>query len=311
MPLLPEGEFTFEKSRLLRKCSGSRVRTVPTVTRAGALIGRDSELAVLARLMMEAAGGLGSSALIEGEPGIGKSALVRAALAGAGGGCQVFWGAGDELGQALPLLPLLEAFRVREPSENPRRDSILQLLRGEVTADPGTDVSAALAEQLLTLITEQCAVQPAILVIDDLQWADQASIALWARLARSARQSPLLLVGMIRPVPQRDDLLALRRAVGDGVRLQLNGLTEAAVGDLVATLVGGKPADKLLRLAEGAAGNPLYITQLVAALARSSRVTITRAGAAQLSSRSAPNSLSAAIAGRLGFVPRPVREGLR
>ncbi len=284
---------------------------MPTVTRAGALIGRDSELAVLARLMMEAAGGRGGSALIEGEPGIGKSALVRAALAGAGGGCQVFWGAGDELGQALPLLPLLDALRIREPSANPRRNSILQLLRGEVTADPGTDVSAALAEQLLTLITEQCAVQPAILVIDDLQWADQASIALWARLARSARQSPLLLVGMIRPVPQRDDLLALRRAVGDGVRLQLNGLTEAAVGDLVATLVGGKPADKLLRLAEGAAGNPLYITELVAALARSSSVTITGAGAAELTSGSAPSSLSAAIADRLGFVPGPVREVLR
>jgi DNA-binding CsgD family transcriptional regulator len=281
------------------------------VTRAGALIGRDGELAVLARLMMEAAGGLGSSALIEGEPGIGKSALVRAALAGAGGGCQVFWGAGDELGQALPLLPLLDALRIREPPANPRRNSILQLLRGEVTADPGTDVSAALAEQLLTLITEQCAVQPAILVIDDLQWADQASIALWGRLARSARQSPLLLVGMMRPVPQRGDLLALRRAAGDGVRLQLTGLTEAAVAELVAALVGGKPADELLRLAEGAAGNPLYITELVAALARSSSVTITGAGAAELTSGSAPSSLSAAIADRLGFVPGPVREVLR
>jgi DNA-binding CsgD family transcriptional regulator/tetratricopeptide (TPR) repeat protein len=284
---------------------------VPTVTPAGALIGRDSEMAMLVRLMREVAGGRGSSVLIEGEPGVGKSALVRAALAEAADvGCQVFWGAGDELGQALPLLPLLEGLRVREPSTNPRRNTIVRLLRGEVTADRGTDVSAALAEQLLALVADQCAVQPTILVIDDLQWADQASITLWGRLARSVRQVPLLLVGMMRPIPQRDDLLALRRAAGDAARLQLSGLTEAAVAELVAALAGGKPDDKLLRLADGAAGNPLYVTELVAALARSSSVTITDAGAAELTSGPAPNSLSAAIADRLGFVSGPVREVL-
>ena len=244
---------------------------MPTVTLAGALIGRDSELAMLATLVAKVAAGRGNSVLIEGEPGIGKSALVRAALAGAAEvGCQVFWGAGDELGQALPLLPLLEGLRVREPSANPRRNTIVRLLRGEIAADPGTDVSAALAEQLLALIAEQCAIQSTILVIDDLQWADQASIQLWGRLARSVRQVPLLLIGMMRPVPQRDDLPALRRAVGDAARLRLTGLTEAAVAELVAALAGGKPGDELLRLADGAEGNPLYLTELVAALARSS-----------------------------------------
>ena len=285
---------------------------MPTATPAGALIGRDSEIAMLVRLRREVGGGRGCSVLIEGEPGIGKSALVRAALAeAADAGCQVFWGAGDELGQALPLLPLLEGLRVREPSAHPRRNTIVRLLRGEVSADRGTDVSAALAEQLLALVAEQCAVRPAILVVDDLQWADQASIALWGRLARLVRQVPLLLVGMMRPVPQRDDLLALRRAVGDAARLQLAGLPEAAVAELVAALAGGTPDDKLLRLAGGAAGNPLYVTELVAALARSSRLTVTGAGAAELTSGPAPNSLSAAIADRLGFVSGPVRAVLR
>ena len=168
-----------------------------------------------------------------------------------------------------------------------------------------------LAEQLLALVAEQCAVRPTILVIDDLQWADQASVALWARLARSARQMPLLLVGMMRPVPQRDDVLALRRVVGDAARLQLTGLTEAAVAELVAALAGGRPDGNLLRLADGAAGNPLYVTELVAALARSSGLTVTEAGAVELASGSAPGSLSAAIADRLGFVTGPVREVLR
>ncbi len=285
---------------------------MPTATPAGALVGRDSETAMLVGFMTEAAEGRGRSVLIEGEPGIGKSALVRTALAGAAAaGCQVFWGAGDELGQALPLLPLLEGLRVREPSGNPRRHTIVRLLRGELAADRGADVSAALAEQLLALVAEQCAAVPTILVLDDLQWADRASVTLWGRLARSAGQAPLLLVGMMRPVPQREDLLALRRAVDDAARLQLTGLTEAAVSELVAALAGGNPDSKLMRLADGAAGNPLYVTELVAALARSSRLTITDAGAAELTSGPAPSSLSAAIADRLGFVSGPVREVMR
>jgi DNA-binding CsgD family transcriptional regulator/tetratricopeptide (TPR) repeat protein len=282
------------------------------VTPVGALVGRDSEMALLTGLIKELARGRGGSILIEGEPGIGKSALVRAAVAEApAAGCEVFWGAGDELGQALPLLPFLDGLRVREPSVNARRTTIVRLLRGEDTADRGTDVPAVLAEQLLALVAEQCAVRPAILVVDDLQWADQASIALWGRLARSARQVPLLLVGTMRPVPQRDDLIALRRAVDDATRLHLTGLTETAVADLVAALAGGKPSGNLLRLADGAAGNPLYVTELVAALTRSSSLTITEAGAAELASGSAPGSLSAAIADRLGFVDGAVREVLR
>jgi DNA-binding CsgD family transcriptional regulator len=282
------------------------------VSLAGALVGRDSELATLARLVKDAAAGRGGSVLVEGEPGIGKSSLVREALAEAADvGCQVFWGAGDELSQELPLSPLIEALGVRQPSVNPRRNTILGLLRGEVAAERGIDVSAALAEQLLALVAEQCAVQPTLLVIDDLQWADQASITLFGRLARLARQLPLLLIGMMRPVPQRDDLLALRRVAGDATRLRLTGLTGAAVAELVASLVGGMPDERLLQLAGDAAGNPLYVTELVAALTRSSSVTITGAGDAELTNGSAPISLSAAIADRLGFVPGPVRGVLR
>jgi predicted ATPase len=202
---------------------------MPPGTSADALVGRDSEITTLSGLIREVARGRGGSVLIEGEPGIGKSALVRAAVAGAPeAGCQVFWGAGDELGQELPLLPFLDGLRVREPSTNPRRTTIVRLLRGEVAADRGTDVPAVLAEQLLALVAEQCAMRPTILVVDDLQWADQASVILWGRLARSARQVPLLLIGMMRPAPQREDLLALRRVVDDAARLQLTGLTGPA-----------------------------------------------------------------------------------
>ena len=314
------------------------------VTAATALVGRDHELTLLDGLLREATRGRGCAVLIEGEPGIGKSTLVHAAVAtaAADAGCQVFWGIGDELGTALPLLPFLDALQVREPSANARRKTMVGLLRGEIAADRGADVPAALAEQLLALVSEECAVRPAIVVVDDLQWADPASIALWSRLARTASQLPLLLIGMARPVPQRDDLLALRRVVDDRGRFRLGGLARSAVADLVALLSGGRPDDGLLQLAAGAAGNPLYLTELVAALVRGSNLTVTPAGTAALADGSGqavtgagtmavpdgaspavtpyagrpvsgtwPASLSAAIADRLGFVAGPVRDVLR
>jgi DNA-binding SARP family transcriptional activator/tetratricopeptide (TPR) repeat protein len=282
------------------------------LTPAGPLFGRDSESARLKRFMREVVGGRGGSVLIEGEPGIGKSALVQAALAQAvDAGCQVFWGAGDELGQALPLLPFLDGLRVREPSPDPRRTMIARVLRGELTLGRGADVPATLAEQLLTLVAELCTAAPTVLVVDDLQWADQASVILWVRLSRLARHLPLMLVGMMRPVPQRQDLHALQRSPDLAARLHLGGLPLESVTELVENLAGGKPDEDLMRLADGATGNPLYLTELVDALARSSSLTVSDGGAVELTSDHAPGSLSAAIADRLGFVPSWVREVLR
>ena len=296
---------------------------MPPATAATTLVGRHDELALLARLLRQAVRGRGRAVLIEGEPGIGKSALARAVTAGApGAGFQVFWGTGDELGTSLPLLPFLDALRVREPSANARRNTILGLLRGEAAAAV-IDVPPALAEQLIALVTEETATRPVVLVIDDLQWADPASVALWERLALTASHLPLLLIGMMRPVPRRDDLLALRQAASDEDHLQLTGLTGPAVTAMVTALAGGRPDGGLLELAGGAVGNPLYLTELIDALVRGHSLTLTGDGTAVLRSaggRPAPDrdtagprpvSLSEAIADRLDFVPYPAKVVLR
>src|SRR6202046_5718871 len=174
------------------------------VTPAGVLAGRANESALLDGLFRDLARGSGNAVLIEGEPGIGKTSLVRSALAtaaqaaqhGQQAGCQEFWGAGDELGQELPLLPFLDALRVRGASANARRTTIAGLLRGEVATDRGADVPAMLAEQLLALTIDETNARAAVLGIDDLHWADPASVKLWGRLARTARQVPLLLIGI-------------------------------------------------------------------------------------------------------------------
>jgi AAA ATPase domain len=117
------------------------------VTPAGMLAGRADELALLDGYLRSLARGGGNAVLIEGEPGIGKTTLVRTALSSLPpASCQVFWGAGDELGQELPLLPFLDALGVRRPSASVRRTTIAGLLRGEVATDRGADVPAMLAE---------------------------------------------------------------------------------------------------------------------------------------------------------------------
>ncbi|MFJ7212972.1 AAA family ATPase [Amycolatopsis sp. NPDC098790] len=282
----------------------------PLTDGADLLIGRDGELSRLAGWVHDVAAGRGHAVLVDGEPGIGKTALVQSACAvAARAGCQVYRGAGDELGQALPLLPLLDALRITAAATDPRRGAIAALLHGE--SGTGTDLAAAAAEQLITLVDELCQAGPVVLVADELQWADRATVAVWSRLARSVRQLPLLLIGVLRPVPRRDDLRALRRVVGPAERLRVGRLTEPAALELVAKLAGGKPGDRLGQLADGAAGNPLYLTELLDALTRGTCLDVDEAGIAELTGGPIPDSLPEAIADRLGFLSEPTRTVLR
>ena len=228
----------------------------------------------------------------------------------------MFWGTCDQLDQALPFQPLISALHLREPSEDPRRATIARILCGEAPADPGAAGPAALGEQLLALIIDHCAARPTVLVVDDVQWADQPSVQLLGRLARLAGQAPLLLIAIMRPVPQRDDLFKLRRAQNGALHLQLAPLPGPAVAELVAALVGGAPSDELLAIADDAAGNPLYLTELVAALRRGPGIAITADGVAMVAADpllagTVPRSLAAAVANRLDFVSAPAKEILQ
>jgi DNA-binding CsgD family transcriptional regulator len=274
------------------------------------LVGRDAELARLYEWTVDLGAGSGRAVLIEGEPGIGKSSLARAMTTFADGlGYQVFWAEGDELGSVLPLQPLLDALRDREIAGEPRLATIMRLLRGEV---PGAaDPTVAASEQMLTLITELCSATPTVLVIDDLQWADLATISVWEWLARTVDRNALLLIGVVRPVPQRDALDAVRRAVGEHGTVRLAGLPSDAIAELVTAIGNGKPSEDLLRLANGAAGNPLYLTELMDALIRSRSLNRTQTGTVEVTADQVPDSLVAAIAHRLDFLPKDIRTVLQ
>jgi DNA-binding CsgD family transcriptional regulator len=276
------------------------------VQNTSGLVGRDAELTLLTEFTADLASGTGRAILIEGEPGIGKSSLARtAAKTAEEQGCQVYWAAADELGQALPLRPILDAF---QPLDT-RLATIRRLLRGEFgnTFDP----AAAASEQVFALVSELCEETPTTLIVDDLQWADLATISVWDRLARSVNRLPLLLIGVTRPVPRRPELVTIRRVVGERGVIRLTALPDIAVRRVLSELSHGQPGKSLLRVAADAAGNPLYLTELVAALIRADRLDVSDVGTVEVTSGPVPESLLGAIADRLDFLRCDVREMLQ
>ncbi len=274
------------------------------------LIGRQRHLDRLHGWVADLAAGRGRAALIEGEPGIGKSSLLRATVTEAEAvGCQVLWASCDELSRAFPLLPLLDALDVSRPATEYARQKIVELLRRDFSPSNRVDVVAAATERFLSVVDDLCTAAPVLLIVDDLQWADSATVLTLGRLARSARQERVLVLGATRPVPRREDILALRRLAEPDGLLRLHSLSDAESVRLVEQAVGGTPGARLLELAEGAAGNPLYLTELVDALMRGHALT-TDDGYVEAIGQP-PGSLAAAIADRLEFLSAPVRDVLR
>ena len=223
-------------------------------------------------------GGEGAVVWVEGEPGIGKSSLVAEALAAASEpGWDIGWGMADQLTERLPLRVMLDCLQVRPGSPDPRRAQAADLLRGRrlgLFADG--DASVIGVEVLITLVDELCAAAPAVIVVDDLQWADEASLVVWHQLAASIGQLRLLLIGTCRPTPLRPEVQQVRAAVvrRGGAVVTLGPLPETDVAALVTAMVGAPPGDALRRLTAQAVGNPLYVRELVDALVREQALSI-------------------------------------
>lgn len=277
------------------------------------IVGRATELAQVAALLAELRAGRGGIVWIEGEPGIGKSTLIdvlvteaRAAL------FAVFRGAGDELMEAFPLRLMAECLETTINSPDPARVEIARLLRGEAGAGSFDPVLAA-SERMLELVDRSCADRPVVLAAEDLHWADEPSLLVWNRLARSVDQIPLLLVGTCRPVPGRATVRRLRNVVEDrsGLVIDLGPLDRAAVARIAAGLAG-QPGPRLTRELRRAGGNPFYVRELVEALVREGQVEL-RDGVAELAEAAGdtPDSLTATIGSRLRFLSEKTLQALR
>ncbi len=277
-------------------------------------VGRAGELSVLRAGVEALRDGVGSVVWIEGEPGIGKSSLVAEALAASDPGWEVGWGMADQLTERLPLRVMLDCLRVRPGSPDPRRAHAAELLR---TRQPsllaGGDALATGVEVLVTLVDERCATVPTVLVIDDLQWADEASLMVWHQLAVSIGQLRLLLIGTCRPTPRRPQVDQVRAAVvrRGGAVITLAPLAETDVADLITAMVGAPPTDALRRLTAQAAGNPLYLRELIDALLREQAAQVGPTAELSLAGGQLPVSLARVLTDRLSSVSAQTAELLR
>ena len=180
-------------------------------TTTGPLVGRSAEVDALTRLLRRAATGTGQVAFLEGEAGIGKSRLLDEAIAVAGElGFQVFAGAAEELAANRAFGPLIGALDLDRDATDPLRRDIGRLVRGEAVHDDGSillsavpDLSYRIVEDVLDLVEGLTAGGPVMLVLDDLQWADQATLLTVLELGRRLTSVPAAVVGAFRPAPRR------------------------------------------------------------------------------------------------------------
>jgi DNA-binding CsgD family transcriptional regulator len=277
-------------------------------------VGRAAELAVLHRAVQDLRGGVGSVVWVEGEPGIGKSSLVAEALADTDATWNTGWGMADQLAGRLPLRVMLDCLQVRPGSPDPRRAHAADLLRKrQLSLAAGIDASATGVEVLATLADELCAAAPTVLVLDDVQWADEASLIIWHQLAASIGQLPLLLIATCRPTPRRPEVEQVRAAVkrrGAAV-ISLGPLPGADVAALVTAMVGAPPGQALSQLTAQAAGNPLYVRELVDALVREGAVQVRPSAEISLTGEQLPGSLTGVLTDRLSSVQPETARMLR
>ena len=282
--------------------------------------GRATETRVLGEALDRVAAGHPAVILIEGEAGIGKTRLLDEALADARGrGMQVAAGQAEELERTRPFGLMAGMFGCARDSPDPRRAAIGDLLAtgsgGErdpitVTSDPGlrfraVDAFADLAEELALT-------GPLVIGVDDLQWADPSSLLTLGVLSRRVTDLPVALIGCMRPSPRAGELDRLADALGAaGARhLALRGLAGQAVTELVAEAVAAVPGPGLLARVSGAAGNPLFVTELLAALAQEGAIQ-TAGGRAEVAEMILPPTLRLTILRRLSFLPDDTLQALR
>ena len=272
-------------------------------------VGRGGELALVRELLAGAGAGVGGLLVVAGEQGIGKSSLLRAGLEGGAAGCRVLRAAADELGRPIPLRLMEECLGAAVPDPVPGPGGALTTAAGVF----GGDAVMAGVERMLARVDRLCAVSPVVLVTEDLQWADEASVLVWSRLARAVGQVPLLLVGSYRPGTGREDLGRLGRGVlaRGGHVVELGPLTDGEVAELAGGRAGGRPGRHLAAVMGQAGGNPMYARELADSLVRDGQVTVA-GGVAELTAVPAPVrvpvSLDAAIGRRLaGLAPDAVR----
>jgi DNA-binding CsgD family transcriptional regulator len=272
------------------------------------------ELATLTRCLDVAASGRAQGAFVEGEAGIGKSRLVAEALSEAQErGMTVFLGRAEELEHNRPFGALVDALGCEPGSAEPGRAALAEMLtidtRG-ASADPGLQFRAL--DAFMNLLEAEALERPLVLALEDLHWGDQSTLLAVRSVGRRLGLVPIALFGTFRPAPRSPELERVVQGFSDedGHHILLGPLDDDAVACIVRDALGSEPAAGLLAQARRAAGNPLFVTELVSALEQEGAVE--RAGdQADVRDARIPPTLRPTILRRIGFLPAEALEALR
>lgn len=255
------------------------------------LVGRERELAALERLLAEARAGRGRTALLAGDAGVGKSRLAGELIARAAAqGAVVLQGRCFEPDRSLPYAPLTDLLRAcvghRPPNEvaaalGPLAPHLVGLLPEHAPLLPSLAVPPALdpqqerqriAHAFVQFVAHQAAGNPALALVEDLHWSDDASLDVLLTLARRAAGAPLLLLLTYRADEVQPALAALLAALDRGrlaEELRLAPLDyEQADAMLRAIFRQQRPirGDFLAVLHNLTEGNPFFIEEVLKAL---------------------------------------------
>jgi DNA-binding CsgD family transcriptional regulator len=257
-----------------------------------AFVGRADELGLLEASLAAAQSGQAQIILVEGEPGIGKTALLRQCVNGAPD-MTVLWSSGDptESGIAFGMIGQLLA-------------GLPGPVRPMAAGAQGWDSAAAGAALLAGISAAEERLPALALVADDLHWADPPSAGALLFCLRRLIADPVLVLLAARPgeLDHLGDSWARLLADTSRVRrVRLAGLSAASVRDLAAAAGRNLTAKSAARLQRHTGGNPLYVSTLLA-----ERPDDVVRGADSI--LPAPRAYAAAVLARLARLPAPARQ---
>ncbi len=276
------------------------------------LVGRLAELEWVGEALTAAAAGRGRVMVVEGEAGIGKTRLLDAALDRACGlGMQVFRAHAEEFESRRPFGAVADCLGVTRSSTDPRRAEIARRLYGGADDEATAGSEFRLVEDMVSLVEDLCSDGPVVVALDDIQWADPATLLVAHGLARVAPALPLLVILACRPAPRSAELARLLQSLAEraSAPLRLVPLAAEEVVELVGGLLGSQPGPRLARQVADAGGNPFFVTELVGALVADGSVQA--AGAtAEIAEVAFPVALKPIVLHRMSFLSRDTLDVL-
>ncbi|MFD7136492.1 AAA family ATPase [Streptomyces sp. NPDC059894] len=244
---------------------------------APSLVGRDSQLGFLERMLTDARQGRGGVVFLVGEAGVGKSRLAAEAVGTAlGGGMRVLRGRSSTTGPAVPFRPLTEAlmslFRSGEPLNElelgPYRPVLGRLIPDWNTGDSDRSSMVILGEAVLRLLIATDHGHGRLLLLEDLHDADPETLGVLEYLVDNLEYTPVLLVATVRTdFSDALDLAQSARRRGAASVVELPPLNRPQVHELIAAQLGTTadqvPRPVLERLWEDSVGSPYLVEELL------------------------------------------------